>query len=42
MNLKRKVNFYSRWIVCIGLVKFDIDEGQVVERLYPPDSLSNE
>lgn len=29
--------FLSRWVVAVCVVKFDIDEGQVMEFCHPPD-----
>lgn len=29
-----------KWIDCIAIVKFDIDEGQMVERLFPEEYLT--
>jgi Protein of unknown function (DUF1630). len=31
---------YSPWITGLAIVKFDIDEGQVMEALYPPNSFT--
>jgi hypothetical protein len=29
---------YSPWITALALVKFDIDEGQIMEAIHPPNS----
>lgn len=30
----------KNWLICFTVVKFDIDDGQVIETVYPPQNLS--
>jgi hypothetical protein len=39
-NTKAVVRMITPWITALAIVKFDIDEGQVMEALYPPQSFS--
>lgn len=38
-NLKEKnleiPQKFKNWAVCVSILRFDIDEGQVIETLYP-------
>ena len=34
------LSLLKNWIVCLSVVKFDLDEGQIIESIFPSDSLS--
>src|SRR5260221_7735018 len=39
LDPKRKENL-KHWIISLSIAKFDLDDGQTIESIYPPDSLN--
>ncbi|XP_059640577.1 uncharacterized protein LOC132282804 [Cornus florida] len=41
-NLKIEPNSLRRWVVAFCIIRFDLEQGQLVEECYPPDCLTQD
>ncbi|KAJ6868586.1 protein DENND6A isoform X1 [Populus alba x Populus x berolinensis] len=42
LSLKTDLESLQQWVVAFCIIRFDLEQGQLIEECYPPGSLSNE
>ena len=42
LTLKTDLESLQQWVVAFCIIRFDLEQGQLIEECYPPGSLSNE